>query len=587
MLAPAKNKEIAIAAIDSGADAVYIGASQFGARQNAINSIEDIKDVVDYAHKFWVKVFVTVNTVLKDDEILQAVELVKELDKIGVDAILIQDMGLLKKLVELHLPIPIHASTQCDNRDIEKIKFFRDIGLSRVVLARELSLEQIKNIHTEVPEIELESFIHGALCVSYSGQCYLSAYIGNRSANRGECAQPCRKKYTILDENSNIIAKDIYALCLKDFNASKNIKKMIENGIYSFKIEGRLKDINYVKNIVSFYRQLLDKYSTKSSSGKTFLKFIPDPEKSFNRGFTDYFQQKRTDCFNFISPKSIGKYIGEYISNKNKDCIFIRTDADISAQDGLCYIKDNVLEGFSVNKSEKTNGGYLIYPNKKIELDNKTKIYRNLDVKFEKELSEKVKRQIGIDVIVKDSIITITDENNITVSQNIEEKEPAKNQEKMNETFIKQFSKTGDSDFYINNIQILSDVPFMPVSTINKIRRELLEQLMRERIIKYKRNIQKSLRYAPFYKKELDYRANINNAEAKQFYEKCDCVIKEPGFESKIPDRQVELMRTKHCIKFALNMCKSPRNLFLKDEKGVIYPLRFECDNCEMTVLSP
>ena len=231
LLAPAKDKETAIEAINCGADAVYIGASAFGARQNACNSIEDIKYVTNYAHKFWAKVFVTVNTILNDDELIQAVELVKQLDKIGVDAVLVQDMGLLKRLAELKLNLPIHMSTQCDNREKEKIDFFNKIGVSRVVLARELSIDKIREIHQANPEIELECFVHGALCVSYSGQCYLSAYIGGRSANRGECAQPCRKKYTVMTDKGEIIAKNIYPLCLKDFNASKHLKDMINSGV--------------------------------------------------------------------------------------------------------------------------------------------------------------------------------------------------------------------------------------------------------------------------------------------------------------------------------------------------------------------
>ena len=368
LLAPAKNKETAFAAIDCGADAVYIGASGFGARHSAANPLDDIKQVVEYAHKFWVKVYVTVNTILKDDELDDAVALVKMLSNIGVDAVLIQDMGLLSKLIELHLPIQLHASTQCDNRDEEKIAFFKKIGLSRVVLARELSLEQIKEIHKKNPDIELEAFVHGALCVSYSGQCYLSQYIGGRSANRGECAQPCRKKYSVLNDKGNCIAKDVYALCLKDFNASKYLKEMIDSGIYSFKIEGRLKDVGYVKNVVAYYRQQLDKFSEKSSSGKSVYPFIPDVEKSFNRGFTDYFLSGRTDCFNFVSPKSRGKYLGLGKNNKNGQSVYIKTSEKISAQDGLCYVSDKELEGFLVNKVEKYNDGYIVYPNRVVNI---------------------------------------------------------------------------------------------------------------------------------------------------------------------------------------------------------------------------
>lgn len=586
LLAPAKDKETAFAAIDCGADAIYIGASSFGARRNAGNSLEDIKEVVDYAHKFWAKVFVTVNTILKDEELEDAVELVKTLDKIGVDAVLIQDMGLLKNLMDLHLPLPLHASTQCDNRDEEKIEFFKKIGLSRVVLARELSIEQIKNIHEKNPDIELEGFVHGALCVSYSGQCYLSQYIGGRSANRGECAQPCRKKYSILNEKGEYVAKDIYALCLKDFNASNHIKEMIDAGIYSFKIEGRLKDVGYVKNVVSYYRQLLDKYSEKSSSGKSVYPYTPDVEKSFNRGFTDYFLNGRTDCFNFVSPKSRGKYVG-VVKQVNKNSLLIKTNVELTPQDGLCFLSNVELEGFLVNKAEKVKEGFIVYPNRQINIKNDTEIFRNLDVSFEKELLKPVKRQIGVGVGVKDKVITLIDEDGVSEVITIASNEQAKDQQKMNETFKKQFSKTGESNFYITDIKIDNDIPFMPVSEINQLRRDAFEKLMQKRVDSYKREVQHELKYVDFYKRSVDYRANITNKTAEDFYKKVKAEPQEYGIETKMPARQVELMRTKHCIKYALNMCKSPQKLFLQDEKGVKYPLLFDCKNCEMAVLSP
>ena len=588
LLAPAKDKETAFAAIDCGADAVYIGASGYGARRNAANSLEDIKAVVEYAHKFWAKVFVTVNTILRDDELEDAVELVKDLDKTGVDAVLVQDMGLVSKLKDLKLSVPIHASTQCDNRDSEKIRFFRNIGFSRVVLARELSLEQIKTIHEQNPDIELEAFIHGALCVSYSGQCYLSQFIGGRSANRGECAQPCRKKYSVLNDKGEYIAKDIYALCLKDFNASKSVKEMIEAGIYSFKIEGRLKDVGYVKNVVAYYRQLLDKYSEKSSSGISIYPFAPDVEKSFNRGFTDYFLNGRCDCFNFVSQKSRGKYIGKSSSSqKNDKSVFIETKAEISAQDGLCFVSDGELQGFLVNKAEKVGGGFLVYPNRQIKINKNTKIYRNVDVEFEKELLKPVKRQIGVRVELSGNVIKLTDEDGVSVSEKIISTEKAKNKEKMKETFVKQFSKTGESDFYITEISIDSELPFMPVSEINQIRRDAFSKLMQKRLSDYKRELQKPLKEAEFYKKELDYRANISNKTAEEFYKSSGSEPEEYCPEVKLPSRQIELMRTKHCIKYALKMCKSPQKLFLQDEKGVKYPLLFDCSKCEMAVLSP
>lgn len=590
LLAPAKDKETAFAAINCGADAVYIGASSFGARQNASNSIEDIKEVINYAHKFWAKVFVTVNTILTDEELPKAVELVKQLDKIGADAILVQDLGLLYELIELGLNIPVHMSTQCDNRNKYKVDFWNKIGASRVVLARELSLNQIKEIHKNNPKLELEAFVHGALCVSYSGQCYLSQYIGGRSANRGECAQPCRKKYSLVNENGEIIAKNIHPLCLKDFNSSKNIKQMIDAGIYSFKIEGRLKDVEYVKNITAYYRLELDKYSEKSSSGKCSFQFFPNPEKSFNRGFTEYFLNKRENCYNFLSPKSIGEYIGNVVGVRGKE-ITISTNKELHNQDGMCFINSNntILEGFIINKVNKVDSSKSlteIIPNKITNIKKGDKLYRNSDTEFSKLLSLPTKRQIGVNVIFDNGYIMLTDEDSISIEYNIELAETAKNQQKMNETFVKQFSKTGESDFYINSIKLLSDLPFMPVSTINNIRRECFEILTQKRLQLYKRQVQKPMHIVPYFSHEVDYRANIHNKIAKEFYEKCGVKVKEMSLESSKPNRQIELMRCKHCIKYALNMCKSPENMLLVDEYGKKYPLKFDCKNCEMIILS-
>lgn len=580
LLAPAKDKQTAIEAINCGADAVYMGASCFGARKNAPNSLEDIKEVVRHAHKFWAKVFITVNTILNDEELEEAVELVKQLDKIGVDAVIVQDMGLLKRLIELKLGVPLHMSTQCDNRGVEKVSFFNKLGVSRVVLARELSLDKVGEIYKANPNLELEAFVHGALCVSYSGQCYLSHYIGGRSANRGECAQPCRKKYTVKDKGGKIVAKDIHALCLKDFNASKHLKQMLENGVFSFKIEGRLKETGYVKNITAFYRRELDKVSEKISSGKCVYPFIPNPEKSFNRGFTDYFLVKRKDCFNFISPKSRGEYLGKIVS-VNKDFFSIKTKKEIHAQDGLVIGENGCL----VNKT--ING--KIYPNKKMKLNVGDEVYRNVDVEFEKLLSKPVKRQIGVKVglekVMKGVLLTLTDENGVSVELPIEG-EKANNPEKMKDTFIKQFSKTGETDFYIESIEINAELPFMPVSAINQLRRQACESLMEERLKQYKREIPKPLDFTQYYKQEVDYRANVYNKEAEKFYNKCGCKVLEPAMEKNLPKHPIELMRTKHCIKYALNMCKSPQYLVLEDELGKSYPLVFDCKNCEMVVMN-
>lgn len=597
LLAPAKDKKTAIAAINSGCDALYIGAQNFGARKKVPNSLEDIKEIVDYAHRFYVKVHVTVNTILTDAELVEAQELIQNLYDIGVDAIIVQDTGIFKLAIDGKLPpIVLHASTQCDNRTLEKVKFFKELGVSRVILAREMSVEQIKNICSPLPgedvrrtgegAIEIETFVHGALCVSYSGQCYFSHYIGGRSANRGECAQACRKKYTLIDENGNIIAKDKYLLSMKDFNASSHLKELIDAGVKSFKIEGRLKDENYVKNVVAYYRCEIDKFAQKTSSGKIFLDFEPDVKKSFNRGFTDYFLDGRKRCFNFDTPKSIGEKLGK-ITKAGRDYFEIggqegkkaggQACIRINPQDGLYFNGQGCL----VNKVE----GNKIYPNKMDGIAVGVEVFRNYDTKFEKQLeNSRTKRRIGVKFIYFDGILKVVDEDKNSVNIELQADEPPKNPEKMKENFINQLKKTGESDFYAEDIEIDDDVPFMPVSKINELRRNILDMLMAERLKNYKREIQKPLKYTKFPQHKLDYRANIHNGQAKSFYENCGCTVCEMSAESGSFPK--ELMRTKHCLKFAFNICKSPKNLFLIDEKGQKYPLKFDCKNCEMVILN-
>ena len=386
LLAPARDLDTGIAAINAGADAVYIGAASFGARHAASNNLEDIKKLVDYAHKFNVKIHVTINTILTDEELNKAKELIDKLYNMGFDSIIVQDIGLINLAIENKLPpIVLHASTQCNNRELSKVKFFEKTGISRVILARELSLEQIKEICANT-NIEIETFVHGALCVSYSGQCYLSYANGGRSANRGECAQPCRKKYSLIDDEGNIIAKDKHLLSLKDNNLSEHLDKLIKAGITSFKIEGRLKDENYIKNVVLFYHNLLEKYP-RTSHGKIIKDFIPNVEKSFNRGFcSDYLFNKKDNIYNFATPKSSGEPIGTITENFNNG-FSIKTNKEINPQDGLFIITKDNSSGFLVNKIEKIKNGFKIYPNKMPDynfLKTGTKIYRNSDVKFNK-----------------------------------------------------------------------------------------------------------------------------------------------------------------------------------------------------------
>lgn len=583
LLAPAQNLACAKAAIIYGADAVYIGANSFGARKNASNNLEDIKELVNFAHKYNVKIYVTVNTILNDNELKEAEKLINELYKIKVDALIIQDMGLL----ELNLPpIELHASTQCNIRTLEKVKFFEDIGIKRAVLARELSLEKIKEIKQNT-NIELECFIHGALCVSYSGNCYMSVYIGGRSANRGECAQACRKKYSITDEKGNFIIKDKYLLSLKDLCLKDYIKELVDTGVKSFKIEGRLKDETYVKNVVLYYRKLLDEFD-KTSDGVILSDFEPDINKTFNRGYTTYFIEKnKYDIFNFDTPKSTGEFLGvAYKISKNG--FGINTDKKISNGDGLCFFVDGELKGCYVNKIENN----IIYPNIILKnLKTGDKIYRNFDIEFEKAVkNSKTKRLIKTDLVINDKEIILND-GIYSVKIPYRFDEIAQNKEKMIENIKASFKKTGDSIFYIDEIQIKTDkIPFLKISYMNELRRKLFEFLEEKRVENYKTNFFEKTKYTKYRDEFKDYRLNIHNKKAKEFYEKCEVKNIEYSPESTKDFKNKEIMRTKHCLRRALNLCLKKGNAdklwFLIDEKNKKYPLLFDCKNCEMAIIA-
>lgn len=588
LLAPAKNLEVAIAAINSGADAIYIGADNFGARVNASNSLQELEKLVNYAHKFYVKIHVTINTILNNSELNKAVELVKTLYNIGVDAIIVQDMGLIQMAIEGKLPpIQIHASTQCDNRTLEKVKFFDSIGVSRVILARELSLKQIESICKNT-NCEIETFIHGALCVSYSGQCYLSYANGGRSANRGECAQPCRKRYSLVDDGGKVYVKDKYLLSLRDFNASESIEKLMTIGVNSFKIEGRLKDINYVKNVVLFYNNLLHKnMAERTSSGRIFTDFVPDINKTFNRGYTDYFLQNRSKCYNFQSPKAMGEFVG-MVKSVGKD--FFETDCILHPQDGICYIKSEKTEGFLVNKVV----GNRVFPNNMSGITKGLKLYRNYDSEFESKLNHaNIIRKIGVKFLFFDDKIIAVDEDNNRASVDFVNPQISKNPVAIRNSYVKCFNKLGNTDFYLIDIDDNSYcMPFYPISIINDMRRNLLQKLMNERLANYKKIVQKPICYAKFPVSKLDYRANVLNDKARQFYVGCGVQLIENALEaSKNIPNGIELMRTKHCLRYAFGLCskncKYEKKLFLLDEHSKKYPLVFDCKNCEMVVLNP
>ena len=586
LLAPAKNYETAIVAINSGADAIYIGASEFGARYNAANSIEDIEKIVKYAHKFYVRVHITINTILNNEEVNRAIELIKKLYNIGVDAIIVQDMAIIKAAIDGKLPpIQIHISTQGNNRELEKVKFFDKIGASRVVLARELSLSKIKEICKNT-DCEIETFIHGALCVSYSGQCYLSYANGGRSANRGECAQPCRKVYSLVDYKGNEIISDKYLLSLKDFNATEQIKNLIDAGVNSFKIEGRLKDINYVKNVVLHYHQLTEKLAKHTSSGKVYTNFKPDVNKTFNRRFTDYFLKERTTCANPLTPKFMGENLGK-IKEIQKDYFILNSKSKVVAQDGLCFVENSNIQGFLVNKVV----GNKIYPNKMPKLKKGIAIYKNQDIEFEKELKNaKIERKIDVKFIIEDNGIWVKDVDFNRVFLEFNSKELPQNKNSIKETYKNQLSKTGNSGYNCVDVVFNTEkYPFMPVSEINNFRRELFKLLDEERLKNYPKLVQKSIKYRDFHLSEIDYRGNVFNNEAEEFYKNCNCQITEKALESQTNIKaEIELMRTKHCIKYAFGYCgQNLGKTFLLDKQtNKKYPVIFDCKNCEMVIKS-
>ena len=592
LLAPAKNEEIGIEAIRHGADAVYIGASAFGARINAKNSIKDIKKLIDFAHLFNVKVYVTLNTILDDNELEQCKKIIWELYKIKTDAIIIQDFGILNLSLNNELPpIALHASTQCDIRTLDKVKFFEELGLKRVILARELSLDEINKI-SNATNIRLEYFIHGALCVCYSGQCYMSYYIGRnsqkRSANRGNCAQACRKKYSLVDDKNRYIVKNKYLLSLKDNNLSSNLDELIKAGITSFKIEGRLNDENYVKNITLYYHNLLKKYP-RQARGEIISAFEPNPNKTFNRSYTnDYLFSKKDNIYNFITPKSIGEFIG-FVKNYCDNYFILDTKLKINPQDGLCFINNDNLEGCLVNKTEQLKNGVKIYPNKKISLKKGDKIYRNIDIEFNKILeNSSTKRKLLIDFFIYEDKIEVLDEYDNKISFDIDNAEFAHDFEKAKENYIKSFNKTQDTPYSAKNIYIKTDkLIFMPVSKINEIRRKILDLLSEKILSKYKTKTQKPIDIAQFPLDSGDYRLNIHNKKSQEFYELCNCKVKEKSFESLKKHKNKEIMRTKHCLKRAFLGCSAKDKLFLEDENKVRYPLNFDCKNCEMAILTP
>ena len=494
LLAPARNLECGIEAINHGADAVYIGAPKFGARAAAVNSLEDIAALVEYAHLYNVRIYVTVNTILKEEELKETEEMIRELYRIGVDALIVQDMAIAK--LELP-PIPLHASTQMDNRTVDKVRFLRDAGFRQVVLARELSLREIGKIHEACPDIPLEVFVHGALCVSYSGQCYVSQACFGRSANRGECAQFCRLPFSLVDAEGKMIAKDKHLLSLKDLNQSEELEALLDAGASSLKIEGRLKDVSYVKNVTAAYRQKLDaifarrKEYTRASSGKCRFDFKPQLDKSFSRGFTHYFLHGRSkDIFSFDTPKSLGEEMGTMKESRG-NYLTVAGVKSFSNGDGVCYLDEQGrLQGFRINRVD----GNKLYPQEMPRIKPRTMLYRNFDQEFERILARKSsERKIAVCILLAENnfgfSLTMTDEDDNSVTLTLpRDREPARTPQADN--LKNQLAKLGNTPFEAERIDIdFSENWFIPASVLSELRRQLVEQLIIARKVNYRREL--------------------------------------------------------------------------------------------------
>lgn len=601
ILAPAKNLVQGMAAINAGADAVYIGAPQFGARSNATNSVEDIAELVEYAHLFKAQVFVVVNTILYDHELEDCQKLIYELYDIGVDALIVQDMAIL----EMDLPpIVLHASTQANNRDPKHVKFLADAGMKRVVLARELNLDQIKEIH-EATDVELEFFVSGALCVSFSGNCYMSIAGGERSANRGSCAQNCRLPYNLIDGTGKTLIANSHLLSIKDLDLSDQLPNLIEAGITSFKIEGRLKDIVYVKNNTSYLRKKLDAFLEnnpnyiKASSGKTFYNFEAEMDRSFNRGYTDYFVNKRKEKIgSWESPKSQGQLIGKVIETKANGYV-IENFEKLNNGDGLYFInEEGVADGMQINIIIKD----IVIPNVFRPLKPGTIIFRNSDATFNKlvEREDSAIRKISVKLIFSETkngfeLQAIDEDGHMSTSEFHSEKELAKSEESTIPNIKKNLAKTGNTPFIVDDITVeFSKNWFLPISKVNEIRRIVLEQLMDTRVKEYHREeFQIEKTDHPYPVKQLDFTYNVSNHLARAFYKRHGVTDIEKAFELQWDPGKSRVMTTKYCVKYELGKCpkfqketmgeKVIEPLVLKHGENE-YKLKFKCKPCEMEI---
>lgn len=614
LLAPAKDLKCGIAAIDCGADAVYIGAARFGARQAVGNSIDDINELCEYAHKFGCKVYVTVNTIIYDNELEDTQKLLNELGRIGVDAILVQDMGITK--LQLPQDVALHASTQTDNRSAEKVEWLARHNFDRVVLARELSLEEIRNIHRRVPQTELEVFVHGALCVSYSGVCYASEYCFGRSANRGACAQFCRMKFDLTDKDGNEIINQAHLLSLKDMCRIDSLEQLADAGVTSFKIEGRLKDINYVRNVTAAYNKQLNEIISRrgseyerASSGVCDIRFTPNLNKTFNRGFTDYFLNGRTsDLASFYTPKAMGEYVGK-VKEIRGNSFNVAGTTSFANGDGLCFINsNNELEGFRINRAE----GNRLFPLRMPRgLRKGIALYRNSDQLFEKELNgDNVQRKLGIRINIKASAEglhleakTCDEKLHINLQKDISLEKAQKSQV---DNIKRQISKFGNTIFTVEDVIVEpTDFPwFIPNSILAEIRRQATDELMgrlsemseNQKDTKTKDQAQQlpdngKVSFHSISSYQHPYMYNIANRLAHSFYEQEGMSDITPAFEIKKPSSPL-VMQCRYCLRHELGQCKKSHKqsgllkepLHLRLADGRTFRLEFDCKKCQMNI---
>ena len=596
LLSPAKNLECGIEAVNYGADAVYIGAPKFGARAAAGNSLEDIARLTAYAHLYGVRIYATVNTILRDDELDDTEHMIWALYRAGVDALIVQDMGI----TELNLPpIPLHASTQMDNRTVEKVKFLAEAGFRQIVLARELSLDEIRAIHQACPDTPLEVFVHGALCVSYSGQCYASQACFGRSANRGECAQFCRLPFTLTDAEGRVIARHKHLLSLKDLNRIDMLEELLDAGVTSLKIEGRLKDVSYVKNITAAYRRRLDdlfarrKEYVRASSGTCRYTFSPQPEKSFSRGFTRYFLQGRTeDVASFDTPKSLGEEMGTMKETRGR-ALVVAGVKPFHNGDGVCYIDaQGILQGFRVNRVE---GNSLFPAGDMPRIAPRTRLYRNYDQEFERTLAHKSAEQkialrwklwptrFGFALAAED------EDGHRAVLSFPYEKQAARTPQADN--LRTQLCRLGDTPFEAHAADVDECAGwFIPSSLLADWRRLAVERLLAVRRMGYRREVHVWRHTShPYPDTELTYRGNVMNRKAEAFYRRHGVQSIAPAYEARpVPDAM--LMSCKHCLRYSMGWCPSHQGkrspyrepYYLTGTDGKRFRLSFDCKNCRM-----